>query len=68
MVHPPSTPEWIHRGCRIRLCGPHGTAAAYRIHHGRSGLPLGTTTSLEEARRLIDERIVLVRQRLAATA
>ncbi len=40
---------------------------AYRVRH-HSGTPLGQVGSLEEARQLIDEQILLIRQRLAAAA
>jgi hypothetical protein len=39
----------------------------FLVQHGR-GIPLGRTDSLAEARDLIDERILLLRQRLAASA
>jgi hypothetical protein len=39
----------------------------YRVQH-QSGAPLGQVASLAEARQLIDEQIVLIRQRLAAVA
>ena len=59
--------EWQHRGCRIRLISRCPAAEAYRIHHC-SGMPVGSVSTLQEARALIDERIQLVRQRLAASA
>lgn len=63
----PAIAEWRHRGCRVRLISRCASVEAYRIHHG-SGMPMGTAASLQEARCLIDERIHLVRQRLAAPA
>jgi ribosomal protein S4 len=39
----------------------------YAVRHA-SGLPMGQASSLREARQLIDEEIVLVRQRLAAAS
>lgn len=39
----------------------------YRVRH-HSGTPMGQVGSLEEARQLIDEQILLIRQRLAAAA
>lgn len=59
--------EWRHRGCIVfwDLGDPH-RQAPFAIHH-ISGLPLGRANSLTEARQLIDERILLVRQRLAAS-
>lgn len=59
--------EWRHRGCRVRLISRCPAAEAYRIHHC-SGMPMGTAGTLQEARILIDERIQLLRQRLAASA
>jgi len=59
--------EWRHRGCivcwdmaRSRQLGP------FAVRHV-SGLPMGQAKSLIEARQLIDERVLLVRQRLAAS-
>jgi hypothetical protein len=65
MAHTPGTPQWIHRGCHVELVGCRASGAAYRIRHA-SGLPLGSTASLAEARHVIDEGIDLLRQRLAA--
>lgn len=60
--------EWRHRGCivcwdmaRFRQLRP------FAVRHA-SGLPMGQAKSLVEARQLIDERILLVRQRLAASS
>ena len=64
-VLPP--PCWSHRGCRIELLTTAGQGAVYRVRH-QSGAPLGQVGSLAEARQLIDEQIVLIRQRLAAVA
>jgi hypothetical protein len=62
-VSQPFTPaEWHHRGCVVRL-----EQRGFLVQHGR-GIPLGRTDSLAEARDLIDERILLLRQRLAASA
>lgn len=60
--------EWRHRGCIVGL--DPGRANGLRIYAVRhaSGLPMGEATSLREARQLIDEEIVLVRQRLAASS
>lgn len=59
--------EWRHRGCIVGL-DPTKTNGLriYAVRHA-SGLPMGEAGSLREARQLIDEAIVLVRQRLAAT-
>ena len=58
--------EWRHRGCIVRLeQGGTQRRRPYVVRHA-SGLPMGRATSLLEARQLIDERILLVRQRLAA--
>jgi hypothetical protein len=59
--------EWRHRGCIVRLeLGRTHRLRPYAIRHA-SGLPMGRASSLREARELIDERILLVRQRLAAS-
>lgn len=59
--------EWRHRGCIVRWQrGKPCRDAPFAVLHA-SGLPLGQARSLDEARQLIDDRIVLVRQRLAAT-
>lgn len=63
----PAIAEWQHRGCKVRLISRCSAAEAYRIHHC-SGMPMGTATSLQEARTLIDDHIQLLRQRLAASA
>ena len=63
----PLTPCWTHRGCRVRLVGHPLCDDAYEIHHS-SGELIGCAPSLSAARELIDARIVLVRQRLVATA
>lgn len=63
----PQAPCWTHRGCRVRLMGHPRCEDAYEIHHC-SGQHLGTAPTLSAARELIDARIVLVRQRLAAFA
>lgn len=60
--------EWRHRGC---IVGLHpGQSQGWRVYAVRhaSGLPMGQANSLREARQLIDEEIVLVRQRLAAAS
>lgn len=67
MAESASIAEWRHRGCRVRLLSRCSASEAYRIQHC-SGMPMGTAASLDEARRLIDERIDLLRQRLAASA
>lgn len=67
MSHSPAIAEWRHRGCRVRLISRCAAAEAYRIQHC-SGMPMGSAASLGEARTLIDERIQLLRQRLAASA
>ncbi|MEY2748596.1 MAG: hypothetical protein RLZZ168_612 [Cyanobacteriota bacterium] len=64
-VLPP--PCWSHRGCRIQLLSSGGQGAVYRVRH-QSGAALGQVGSLAEARQLIDDQIVLIRQRLAAVA
>jgi hypothetical protein len=58
--------EWRHRGCIVGL--DSGKSPGWRIYAVRhaSGLPMGEARSLGEARQLIDQDIVLVRQRLAA--
>lgn len=58
--------EWRHRGCIV--CWDMGRTyrrQPFAVRHA-SGLPMGQAQSLKEARQLIDERVVLVRQRLAA--
>ena len=60
-------PCWTHRGCRVRLVGHPLCEGAYEIRHS-SGELVGTASSLSAARELIDSCIVLVRQRLAASA
>jgi hypothetical protein len=60
--------EWRHRGCIVGLDAGRSTGwRVYAIRHA-SGLPMGRAGSLREARQLIDEEILLVRQRLAASA
>jgi hypothetical protein len=51
----------------VQLKGHPRCEDAYDIHHS-SGQHLGTAPTLSAARELIDARIVLVRQRLAAFA
>ena len=63
----PALAEWQHRGCMLRLISRCPASEAYRVHHC-SGMPMGTASTLQEARLLIDERIHLLRQRLAASA
>lgn len=59
--------EWRHRGCIVGLNPDRANGLrVYAVRHA-SGLPMGQASSLEEARQLIDEGIVLVRQRLAAS-
>ena len=60
-------PCWNHRGCRIQLLGRPGEGGAFRVRHA-SGAPLGQVRSLSEARQLIDDQILLLRQRLIAAA
>lgn len=62
-----SPPCWTHRGCRVRLVGHPLCEDAYEIWH-HSGERIGTAPSLGAARELIDSCIVLVRQRLVASA
>lgn len=62
-----SAPSWLHRGCSVSLVGRPNHRDAYLIRH-RSGVLLGSAPSLDAARRLIDEQIPLLRQRLAASA
>lgn len=63
----PSHGEWRHRGCIVRWQrGRPYRDGPFAVLHA-SGLPLGQARSLDEARQMIDERIVLVRQRLAAS-
>jgi hypothetical protein len=58
--------EWRHRGCFVGLePGRSPDPRAYAVRHA-SGLPMGRARSLQEARQLIDEESLLVRQRLAA--
>jgi hypothetical protein len=60
--------EWRHRGCIVGLdAGRNNGWRVYAVRHA-SGLPMGRASSLREARQLIDEEILLVRQRLAASA
>jgi hypothetical protein len=60
--------EWRHRGCIVGLDAGRGPGwRVYAVRHA-SGLPMGRAGSLREARQLIDEEILLVRQRLAASA
>jgi hypothetical protein len=51
----------------VRLVGHPLCEGAYEIRHG-SGALIGTASSLSAARQLIDDHIVLLRQRLAASA
>jgi hypothetical protein len=67
MLSTTAAPCWTHRGCRVRLVGHPLCDGAYEIRHS-SGELIGTAASLSAARELIDSVIVLVRQRLAATA
>lgn len=60
-------PRWNHRGCMIELLGLPGEGDAYRVRHA-SGAPLGAVRTLQEARQLIDEQIILLRQRLVSAA
>jgi hypothetical protein len=60
-------PCWTHRDCQVRLVGHPLCEGAYEIRHS-SGELIGSAPSLSAARDLIDSCIVLVRQRLAATA
>lgn len=58
--------EWRHRGCIVGLDADSlHRPDSYAVRHA-SGLPMGRVSSLREARQLIDEEILLVRQRLAA--
>jgi hypothetical protein len=58
--------EWRHRGCIVGLEAGRGSGwRVYAVRHA-SGLPMGRAASLGEARQLIDQEILLVRQRLAA--
>jgi len=61
------SPAWIHRGCRIALMDQADHTRCYAIQH-RSGLSLGTCTSLDHARQRIDQELPLLRQRLIAAA
>lgn len=58
--------EWRHRGCIVcwDMARPH-RLGPFAVRHA-SGVPMGQASSLNEARQLIDERVLLVRQRLAA--
>jgi len=58
-------PTWTHRGCTVELLGCPDQEDAFSIRHC-SGAWLGTASSLDAARELIDARILLLRQRLAA--
>ncbi|MEY4354473.1 MAG: hypothetical protein RLZZ609_2714 [Cyanobacteriota bacterium] len=60
--------EWRHRGCIVcwDMARPH-RLGPFAVRHA-SGVPMGQASSLNEARQLIDERVMLVRQRLAAIA
>jgi len=60
-------PAWIHRGCRIALLDHPDQRHCFEIRH-RSGLSLGTCSSLDLARERIDEELPLLRQRLVAAA
>jgi hypothetical protein len=64
-LHAP--PCWSHRGCSIALVGHPGAGGAYRVRHA-SGALLGEVPTLQEARQLIDEQILLLRQRLVSAA
>lgn len=56
--------EWRHRGCIVGLVpGRCMGQRPYAVRHA-SGLPMGRAGSLKEARQLIDEGVLLVRQRL----
>ena len=67
MVIASPAPCWTHRDCQVRLVGRPLCDGAYEIRHS-SGEWMGSAASLSAARELIDSCIVLVRQRLAATA
>ena len=67
MAHSSVPPCWLHRGCRIQLVGYPRCDGAYLVQHC-SGVELGRCSSLAAARLLIDEEILLLRQRLAAAA
>lgn len=63
--------EWRHRGCIVHCdlrCDPRRASGLtpFAIRHA-SGLPMGQAGSLSEARQMIDEGVILVRQRLAAS-
>jgi hypothetical protein len=60
--------EWRHRGCIVGLDAETRRGwQVYAVRHA-SGLPMGQANSLREARQLIDEDVLLVRQRLAASS
>lgn len=67
LPHLPAAAEWQHQDCRVRFRAGQCSAQRYEISHC-SGSPLGMAANLDEARSLIDERILLLRQRLAAAA
>jgi hypothetical protein len=67
MLNASTAPCWTHRDCQVRLIGHPLCEDAYEIRHS-SGELLGTAPSLSAARELIDSCIVLIRQRLVATA
>ena len=67
MLNTSTAPCWTHRDCQVRLIGHPLCEDAYEIRHS-SGELLGTAPSLSAARELIDSCIVLIRQRLVATA
>ena len=67
MSQPLAPPCWSHRGCSIQLLGHPGEGGAFRVRHA-SGAALGQVRSLPEARQLIDDQILLLRQRLVAAA
>lgn len=63
--------EWRHRGCIVHCDWRSDFRRAdglgpFAICHA-SGLPMGQADSLSEARQMIDEGVLLVRQRLAAS-
>lgn len=68
LLSSPHIGEWRHRGCIVRWNQRKACAmACFAVCHA-SGLPMGQVGSLREARQLIDEKVLLVRQRLAAAS
>ncbi|MCP9774520.1 hypothetical protein KBY58_09155 [Cyanobium sp. HWJ4-Hawea] len=67
MPEPSCLAEWTHHDCQVGFRASAPPHLRYVIRH-RSGYPMGCAANLDEARELIDDQILLMRQRLAASA